>query len=67
MKLTNPQKELLAEVYNGENRVSESYRPAQRLVEFGLCEWQQGKYGGSRLNLTDAGRRYLGEQEGNEG
>lgn len=58
MKLTNSQLELLREVKGDSQVVSESYKPAQRLVDLGLCEWQ--KIGISEyLAITDAGRAAL--------
>lgn len=40
MKLTKPQLSLLAGVVNGDGSVSDSYKPAQKLVELGLAEWR---------------------------
>lgn len=55
-KLTQAQRELLIEVFNGEGRCVRSYKPAQKLVEFGLCEWHSDR---DVLIVTDAGREAL--------
>ena len=54
-KLTSAQKQLLREVFNGEEGCSDAYKPAQRLVELGLCIWKAE----NRLALTEAGRLAL--------
>lgn len=44
----------------------ESYRPAQRLVELGLCTWTQGSFGASYLNITETGLATLKSLEARE-
>lgn len=59
MKLTKPQLELLNDATQGNGHTVEHYRPAQKLVALGLCEWRHDGVGGSWLNVTDAGRAAL--------
>lgn len=59
MKLTQAQRELLIEVFNGEHHCVEAYRPAQQLVAKGLCEWTAP----DRLATTPAGRLALQESK----
>jgi hypothetical protein len=56
--LTKPQRDLLVEISNGDDRCSDAYRPAQALVDKGLCVWLTE----SRLGLTPAGRKALSEE-----
>ena len=58
MKLTRPQKELLAEIANGDDRCSEAYNPARKLVDLGLVILVS-EY---RLALTETGRAALQER-----
>lgn len=62
-KLTRTQTELLREIFNGEDRCSDAYRPAQKLVELGLCIWRTE----TRLQLTEAGREALKAEDGRHG
>lgn len=57
MKLTKPQLELLRDVANGGSAV-DSYPPARKLVELGLCARKVVGLS-DRLILTDAGRAAL--------
>ena len=59
-KLTAAQKQLLVEIANGDDRCSEAYNPARRLVDLGLVVWVS-EY---RLALTDAGRAALEDKHG---
>ncbi|AZO29389.1 hypothetical protein [Mesorhizobium sp. M1B.F.Ca.ET.045.04.1.1] len=55
MRLTKAQKQLLVEIANGDDRCSEAYNPARRLVDLGLVVWVS-EY---RLALTESGRAAL--------
>lgn len=55
-KLSKPQYYLLVDVSEGKGNVSTTYAPAKKLVALGLCTWNHGKFGSSKLELTDAGR-----------
>ncbi|WP_156386848.1 MULTISPECIES: hypothetical protein [unclassified Rhizobium] len=59
MKLTKPQMELLRDVANGGTAV-ESYPPARKLVELGLCVRQTVGLS-DRLEITEAGRQAMKE------
>ncbi len=55
--LTKPQMELLQDLersIDGERTISESYRPAQRLVELGLARWVSHSMS-EWLRITNAG------------
>jgi len=55
MRLTEAQRQLLRDVFSGDDGCSAAYRPAQRLVKLGLCRWRAE----TRLELTPAGRTAL--------
>lgn len=61
-KLTEAQKQLLIEIGDGDNKCSEAYNPARRLVDLGLVYWAS-EY---RLELTEAGRAALSASQGRE-
>lgn len=67
MKLSKPQWFALVDVSEGNRHFVRSYSPAKKLVELGLCEWRDGKYGSSWLDLTDAGRAALSQAKSNGG
>ncbi|QRY69159.1 hypothetical protein JVX98_13120 [Ensifer sp. PDNC004] len=60
MKLTKPQWLLLVDVDEGDGKASDTYPPAKKLVELGLCRWEPQKYG-QKLVITEAGRKALKE------
>lgn len=54
-KLSQAQQDLLLKLaQEGRKYVASYYRPAMKLVELGLAEWQ-----GSKLALTDMGWRWI--------
>lgn len=62
MKLTTSQWHLLVEVsYAGGTHCIGSYKPARRLVELRLAEWRDGGPSSDWLNITEAGRLALSQ------
>jgi hypothetical protein len=61
MKLTKAQEDILRLTANGSFSCARYYRPATRLVERGLCEWDTGNLGSTWLTITEAGRAALKE------
>lgn len=61
MKLSVAQADLLVRVKEQGGRLwcSDGYRPAQKLVALGLCDWASGKFGGTFITLTAAGQEEL--------
>ena len=58
-KLTNPQIALLRETLFGPCTIHSDYKPGKRLEMLGLVSVIEGKYGGNRLTITDAGKAAL--------
>ncbi len=67
MKLTKPQAGLLATIAKAGERGTttfEGYKPAIKLVELGLAQWERPtSYGFVSVTLTDAGREALAALE----
>lgn len=62
MKLTRPQRELLALIVaNGPLHASDTYPPAKKLVAGGYAQWIKGKYSDT-LGPTEAGRALLSQE-----
>ena len=61
MKLTKAQEDILRLTENSGFSCASYYRPAKRLVELGLCEWNTGNLGSTWLTITEAGRAALKE------
>lgn len=62
-KLTKPQMEFLGVLAMTDRAVSLSYKPARKLVELKLATVRDGRYGGTILSITDAGRDALAEKD----
>lgn len=60
-KLTKPQMLLLREIAEGQQSISESYTPANRLTSLGFAEMIPGRFGGCTIRITNAGRKALRE------
>lgn len=60
MKLTKPQRDLLAEAVGlGKVTCGADYKPARRLVELGLAISHEGRLGGHWITPTPEGRDAL--------
>lgn len=59
MKLTEAQFALLKAVENGDDRCNDSYKPALKLIQLGLCDGKSYGIARLRLSLTEAGRQAL--------
>ena len=64
-RLTKAQAELLRELAEGDQGVSESYAPGKALERLGLAERKEQRYG-SYLRITPAGRAALAQEGGGE-
>lgn len=58
-RLTKAQREMLVCIQASWANVSETYRPAKKLVEMGFAVWKEGRYGSMHLHITPAGREAL--------
>jgi hypothetical protein len=68
-KLTDPQVDLLVEAHRsgGTRGIGANYPPAKKLVALELAVFEQQRYGGSRIRLTEAGvQRALQETQADE-
>lgn len=58
VRLSDPQKRLLANLAAGDSAAPE-YKPAEKLIGYGLAEIREGKWSGDRVIISDAGRSYF--------
>lgn len=58
VRLSDPQKRLLANLAAGDT-AAPGYKPAEKLIGYGLAEIREGKWSGDRVIISDAGRSYF--------
>lgn len=58
VRLSDPQKTLLANLAAGDT-AAPGYKPAEKLIGYGLAEIREGKWSGDRVIISDAGRSYF--------
>lgn len=63
MKLTKAQRELLELACTETTTAYSGYAPAVKLRELGLVTFREGRYGGTYIEPTDAGRAALAAKE----
>ena len=56
IRLTVPQRRLLADLAVRAQTIHDRYAPGRRLVALGLATGKSGRYGAWTLTITDAGR-----------